>query len=63
MRQLLWEAIRLTMVCSYLKAQNSFDYNLEIQSLTIPDLPGIHSYAAAQSGDKWLVIAGRLDGL
>jgi len=51
------------MVCSYLKAQNSFDYNLEIQSLTIPDLPGIHSYAAAQSGDKWLVIAGRLDGL
>lgn len=43
--------------------QNSFDYTLELEDVTVPNLPGLHSYAYAQHNDKWLVIGGRRDGL
>lgn len=43
--------------------QNSFDYTLELEAVTVPNLPGLHSYAYAQHNGKWLVIGGRRDGL
>jgi hypothetical protein len=45
------------------KAQTSFAYTVEINPISVPDLPGIHSYAYAQYEGKWLVIGGRRDGL
>lgn len=44
-------------------AQQSFPYELSIVPVSVPDLPGIHSYAYGQSDGKWLIIGGRLDGL
>ncbi|NTW23758.1 MAG: hypothetical protein HGA37_03585 [Lentimicrobium sp.] len=43
--------------------QSSFDYTLELIPVTIPGLPGLHSYAFGQHEGKWLVIGGRKDGL
>ena len=40
-----------------------FNYNVKLKPLTIPNLPGLHSYVVAQSGGKWLIIGGRKDGL
>src|SRR5947199_830079 len=36
---------------------------LDLQEVNAPNLPAIHSYAKAQSGDKWLIVGGRIDGL
>lgn len=44
-------------------AQNTFEYELELSPITIPNLPGIHSYAVAQHNGKWLIIGGRKDGI
>lgn len=41
----------------------SFDYTLELIPVSIPGLPGLHSYAFGQHDGKWLVIGGRKDGL
>ncbi len=43
--------------------QNAFDYTVQITPVNITNLPGLHSYAFAQSGGKWLVVGGRKDGL
>ncbi len=40
-----------------------FDFELDIIPKSIPNLPGIHSYAYAESNGKWLIIGGRRDGL
>lgn len=44
-------------------SQDSFNYQLSLVPVTIPSLPGLHSYAHAQSNGKWLIIGGRKDGL
>ncbi len=44
-------------------SQSTFDYSLELSPINIADLPGLHSYAFAQTDDKWLVIGGRKDGI
>ncbi|MCB0699778.1 MAG: hypothetical protein H6551_10670 [Chitinophagales bacterium] len=41
----------------------SFDYKVNITPVSISNLPGLHSYAFAQSNGKWLVIGGRKDGI
>lgn len=43
--------------------QSTFDYQVQLTAKTIPNLPGIHSYAFGQSAGKWLIIGGRLDGV
>ncbi len=48
--------------CHNLVAQK-FPYRIQIDSLQIPELGGIQSYAYAQWENKWLIIGGRLDGL
>jgi hypothetical protein len=40
-----------------------FNYSIKTKSVSVANLPGLHSFAAAQSNGKWLIIGGRLDGL
>jgi hypothetical protein len=44
-------------------AQSPFEYALQIDSVTIAGLPGLHSYAFAVADNKWLIVGGRKDGL
>jgi hypothetical protein len=40
-----------------------FSYSIKTKSVSVANLLGLHSFAAAQSNGKWLIIGGRLDGL
>jgi hypothetical protein len=40
-----------------------FQYKIQLDSIQIPELGGIQSYAFGQWDGKWLIIGGRLDGL
>lgn len=40
-----------------------FNFSVKIKPVTISNLPGLHSFAVAQSNGKWLIIGGRKDGL
>jgi hypothetical protein len=53
----------LLIVFNFSFSQSTFDYQLEINPVTIPNFPGIHSYAFAQDNGKWLLIGGRVDGI
>ncbi|MEN9323697.1 MAG: hypothetical protein RL699_1477 [Bacteroidota bacterium] len=44
-------------------AQVNFGYELQLTPITIPNLPGLHSFAFAQHAGKWLLVGGRKDGL
>lgn len=46
-----------------IKAQTAFNYTLQLTPVTVPNLPGLHSYAFGQHNGKWLVFGGRRDGL
>lgn len=48
---------------NYVNAQDSFKYKLSFENVSIPGVSGLHSYSWAQSGGKWLIIGGRLDGI
>ena len=50
-------------VTSFVFSQSSFEYQVQLNPITVPNLPGIHSYAFGQSNGKWLIIGGRLDGI
>ena len=43
--------------------QSTFPFDVVLEPLTITNLPGMQSYAAAQHNGKWLIIGGRIDGL
>lgn len=43
------------------KGQSNFD--LQLDTFSIPGLPGIHSFAYARHEGKWLLIGGRRDGM
>jgi hypothetical protein len=38
-------------------------FTVEIEAVITAPLPALHSFAFAQSGDKWLIIGGRTNGL
>jgi hypothetical protein len=38
-------------------------FTISLEAITGTNIPGMHSYAFAQSGDKWLIIGGRTNGL
>lgn len=38
-------------------------FEISLEALDIPELPGVQSYAHGQVGDYWVIIGGRLDGL
>jgi len=43
--------------------QTDFPYDIVLTPITVPNLPGLHSYAFAQHNGKWLIIGGRKDGV
>ena len=45
------------------KSQSNFNYEVSLATVTVTNLPGLHSYAYAQHQGKWLIIGGREDGL
>ena len=53
----------IALFCSMSFSQSTFEYDVQLTPITIPNLPGLHSYAVGQSNGKWLVIGGRLDGM
>lgn len=44
-------------------SQSTFEYQVQLNPIAIPNLPGLHSFAVGQSDGKWLIIGGRLDGM
>lgn len=44
-------------------SQNTFPYRVALEEVSIPGLPGLHSFAFAQADGKWLIVGGRKDGL
>lgn len=38
-------------------------FTISMEAITGTAIPGVHSFAFAQSGDKWLIIGGRTNGL
>lgn len=55
--------IVLLLISSFAFSQTTFDYQVQLNPITIPNFPGIHSYAFAQHNGKWLIIGGRIDGI
>ncbi len=53
----------MLLISSFGFCQATFDYEVQLNPITIPNLPGLHSYAYGQSNGKWLLIGGRLDGI
>jgi hypothetical protein len=51
------------LLSGLLFSQATFDYQIQLNPITIPNLPGLHSYVYAQHNGKWLIIGGRLDGI
>lgn len=51
------------LIARTLFSQTTFDYQIQLNPITIPNFPGIHSYAFAQHNGKWLIIGGRVDGI
>ena len=44
-------------------AQDIGDRLVVLQEVTIPDMPGLHSFAWGQDNGEWLMIGGRTEGL
>lgn len=63
MKKFLAFATILLVSISNINAQSPFSYNVILDTINMPGLPGIHSYAFAVSDNKWLIIGGRQDGL
>jgi hypothetical protein len=55
--------ILLLLISSLVYSQNTFDYQVQLNPINIPNFPGIHSYAFAQHDGKWLLVGGRIDGI
>jgi hypothetical protein len=53
----------LLFLTTFAFSQSTFDYQVQLNPITLPNLPGLHSYAFGQSNGKWLIIGGRLDGI
>jgi len=48
---------------SFAFAQSTFPFDIVLEPVSVTNLPGMQSYAAAQHNGKWLIIGGRIDGL
>lgn len=63
MKQFLSFLLASVTIFTNLAAQDAFDYELQLSSVSVPNLPGLHSYAFGQHNDKWLIVGGRRDGI
>lgn len=61
MKKFLLSILLLVFITGF--SQTSFNYDVQINPISIPNLPGLHSYAFAQHNGKWLFLAGRTDGI
>lgn len=62
MKQLFYTTV--LVFASFLTGQAQIgSFEMELETLSIPGLTGVHSYAVGKSNGKWLIIGGRLDGL
>ena len=52
-----------TLSVAMAQTNDGFPFSVEVIPVSMPDLPGIHSFAQAQHDGKWLIVGGRLDGL
>lgn len=59
---LAWCGVML-LIFGQLTAQTSFDYEIEIEPMTIDGMDGLHSYAFGEVDGKWIFIGGRRDGI
>ncbi|HRO98826.1 MAG TPA: hypothetical protein PLN54_05275 [Flavobacteriales bacterium] len=55
--------IALLLIAVGVNAQDLGTRRLVLQEVTIPGMPGIHSFAWGQHDGEWLLIGGRTDGL
>lgn len=46
-----------------LPAQSSTVFSIQLDEVSHPGLPGVHSFAWGQDNGKWLILSGRTDGL
>ena len=51
------------IILGTITGQNTFNYTVDLQPVNFIGLPGLHSYAFAESEGKWLIIGGRKDGI
>jgi hypothetical protein len=42
-------------------AQSNFNFDIALEPITVPNMPGLHSYAFGQHNGKWLIIGVRKD--
>lgn len=63
LRKLLFVATLAFCSTQFLQAQLQIPFSVEIDPVVTGPLPGMHSFAFAQSGTKWLFVGGRTNGL
>jgi len=63
MKSKLTTLILLALISIGISQTIPFNYSVKVKPITISGLPGLHSFVAAQSNGKWLLIGGRKDGL
>lgn len=50
-------------VAAQTESATPLPFAIELRELAFDSLPGLHSFAFAQSGGKWLIVGGRTNGL
>lgn len=63
MKKVLITVLFISIFFQLSKAQDNFNYSLQITPKSISNFPGLHSFAYAQYNNKWLIIGGRKDGM
>ena len=53
----------LLLISSFVFSQTTFDYQVQLNPITILNMPGLHSFVFGQNNGKWLIIGGRIDGI
>ena len=53
----------LTVTSSFAQFGTMPPFTVQLEPVITTPLPGLHSFAFARSGDKWLFIGGRTNGL
>lgn len=56
-------AVIVILIFSVRISGQSPPFQILVEPMSVPDLPGLHSFAFGQADGKWLIIGGRIDGL
>lgn len=62
----LWILCLALVLCSALSPRSAAaqaHYNVRVDTVMVPGLPGLHSFAIARHEGKWLLLGGRQDGM